>query len=532
MKRAIIYTRVSTDEQADKGYSLNYQEAQLRKYCDINKIEIAVHFIEDYSAKNFERPEYKKLMQYARNNKGKIDFLLFTKWDRFSRNIADSYEMIKLLDKMKIEPQAIEQPLDYKIPQNISMLALYLSIPEVDNKIRAQNVKNGMRRANKEGRYLGPAPRGFKNARDVFDKPIIVQNEEARFIKEAFELVGSGIYTQSDVISLLKQKGFQCSKTQFSLLLQNRLYAGKVFLRSSGSEADEWVNGIHEPIISEEQFNKTQDILVDRRDKTKRLKAKCIDEHLPLRGFIVCTGCGNKYTGSQSHGNGGGYRYYHCNNCKQRVRADVLNDDMVQLLGRIQIEPELKELYSEIIRDLLKGDDVERKSEIKRLDAEVSKQKERINSLTDKLADGLIDSMTYSEAKKRYGDIVNQMEQERINLSMVKTEFDQYLQWGLCLLENVQYYYVNNNASVKQKIIGSIFTEKFEIQENKLRTVKLNELVGLVASAGVGFRENKTEQLIEKNELFRLVPGTGIEPVQPQWPQDFKSFGFLWESII
>ena len=59
MKVADLYIRVSTDEQADKGYSQRSQEELLRKYCDINNIAIRRVMFEDHSAKTFARPEWK-----------------------------------------------------------------------------------------------------------------------------------------------------------------------------------------------------------------------------------------------------------------------------------------------------------------------------------------------------------------------------------------------------------------------------------------------------------------------------------------
>ncbi|MBA3673374.1 MAG: recombinase family protein, partial [Chitinophagaceae bacterium] len=56
MKKAIIYIRVSTDEQADKGYSMRHQEEFLRKYCEMNSIQMLEVVKEDYSAKTFLRP--------------------------------------------------------------------------------------------------------------------------------------------------------------------------------------------------------------------------------------------------------------------------------------------------------------------------------------------------------------------------------------------------------------------------------------------------------------------------------------------
>ena len=163
MKTADLYVRVSTDEQADKGYSQCGQEEMLRKYCEINRISIRKVIYEDHSAKTFERPAWTKLLADLRKTRGKADLVLFTKWDRFSRNAGDAYQMISILRKLGIEPQAIEQPLDLSIPENKVMLAFYLAAPEVENDRRALNTIYGMRRALKEGRYMGLAPIGYIN---------------------------------------------------------------------------------------------------------------------------------------------------------------------------------------------------------------------------------------------------------------------------------------------------------------------------------------------------------------------------------
>jgi len=166
MKIADLYIRVSTDEQADKGYSQRSQEEFLRKYCDINGISIRKVIFEDHSAKSFSRPEWKKYLLELRKHKCQADFVLFLKWDRFSRNAGDAYQMINTLRKLGVEPQAIEQPLDLSVPENKMMLAFYLAAPEVENDRRALNVIHEMRRARKEGRYMGLAPIGYTNKTD------------------------------------------------------------------------------------------------------------------------------------------------------------------------------------------------------------------------------------------------------------------------------------------------------------------------------------------------------------------------------
>lgn len=101
MKSAYLYVRVSTDEQKRKGYSLQEQEDRLIKYCEYNDIEIKGIFREDFSAKNFKRPEWIKLLAIVKKSSIKeSNNILFVKWDRFSRNVALSYEMIGICESI------------------------------------------------------------------------------------------------------------------------------------------------------------------------------------------------------------------------------------------------------------------------------------------------------------------------------------------------------------------------------------------------------------------------------------------------
>lgn len=69
IKSAYLYVRVSTDEQKKKGYSLIEQEDRLLQYCIINNINVKGIFREDYSAKDFNRPEWNKLIKTIKKNK-------------------------------------------------------------------------------------------------------------------------------------------------------------------------------------------------------------------------------------------------------------------------------------------------------------------------------------------------------------------------------------------------------------------------------------------------------------------------------
>ena len=80
MKSAILYIRVSTDEQAEKGYSQRNQEDVLVKYCSQNNIQISQKIFEDHSAKTFQRPAWKAMMAgINRKSISQPNLILFTK---------------------------------------------------------------------------------------------------------------------------------------------------------------------------------------------------------------------------------------------------------------------------------------------------------------------------------------------------------------------------------------------------------------------------------------------------------------------
>ncbi len=100
----IIYCRVSSDEQT-LGASLDVQEERLRKHCNQMGYNIIdnIPYREDESAKTFEkRPVIQEIMAYIRRNKGKVNKLLFLRWDRYSRDIISASENLKELIKLEL----------------------------------------------------------------------------------------------------------------------------------------------------------------------------------------------------------------------------------------------------------------------------------------------------------------------------------------------------------------------------------------------------------------------------------------------
>ncbi len=260
-KRAIIYTRVSTDEQ-NNGYSPADQKDKLYRYCENNEVEVVGFYHDDESGKSFERPEWKQIVHFLKKNRGAVDFIYVLKWDRFSRNVADAYIEIKELKRLGVEAQSIEQPLDFTIPESKIMLAIYLAAPEVDNDRRALNILGGIRRGKKEGRWLGACLKGYKNTRDENNKPIIVPDEgkNEQLIKKAFAEFSTGLYNIEELRRKLNKEGLKSMRNSFWRLLRNKGYIGKIFVPAYKDEPATWVDGVHQPLIDEQTFYAVQDI--------------------------------------------------------------------------------------------------------------------------------------------------------------------------------------------------------------------------------------------------------------------------------
>ncbi len=165
--------------------------------------------------------------------------------------------MINILRKLGVEPQGIEQPLDLTIPENKMMLAFYLAAPEVENDRRALNTFHGMRRARKEGRYMGYAPAGYVNkVKEDGTKYIAFDQPEASILKWAFEELSKGIFNTEQVLCMAKEKGLKASKNNFWRAIRNPLYCGKIMIPKYKDEDLTYVTGQHEPLISQTLFYK------------------------------------------------------------------------------------------------------------------------------------------------------------------------------------------------------------------------------------------------------------------------------------
>lgn len=509
---ADLYIRVSTDEQADKGYSQRNQEEMLRKYCESHSIMIRNVIYEDHSAKSFNRPQWKSLIQGLKKKKSNVNLILFTKWDRFSRNAGDAYQMINVLRGFGVEPQAIEQPLDLSIPENKMMLAFYLAAPEVENDRRALNVFYGMRRARKEGRYMGLAPVAYINKTEENGRKYIAPLEpDASILRWAFEEIAKGIFNTEQIWKRAKEKGLKCSKNAFWQVIRNPLYCGKIFIPQFKDEESRFVKGQHKAIISEELYYEVQDIL-DGRGRNYRPKVKTLDE-FPMRGFLICPECEKLLTGSKSKGRTKYYSYYHCvGACKHRTNAEIVNEAILKDLA--SFVPEIGDMafYQELIIKEYLNKTNEVQFEKKEILLQIKDYEDRLSHTRDLLATRQIDADDYRDMKSQYSAKISMLESQLTRMNNDADNVQILIKRGVKRVFEIKEALKDGCLSEIRKDVGSIYPEKIVFEESKVRTARRNDFIQYINLINKKLRQNKNGTKVDFSTLSRQVGMTGFEP--------------------
>lgn len=397
---AILYTRVSTEEQATRGGSLKTQQDTLRQYCQLRSIRIERVYVEDHSAKTFNRPEWKRLVNELESSNERPQLVLFTRWDRFSRNTGDAYYTIRKLQKLGVEPQAIEQPLDLSIPENKMMFAFYLAIPEVENDRRSLNTQMGMLRAKERGKWLGRAPIGYINhCYPDGSKLIIPKEPEASIIRNAFHQIANLRCNITDAYLAATKEGISCCRSNFWRILQNPVYTGSVKITDTRNSSSYIIPALHKGIVSTPVFNKVQELFFIRRDP-KENNRNDRDSSFPFRGFMSCPLCGKTLTGSASTGRTKRYHYYHCvASCSYRIRCEKLYDRFIKKLAVSKPMTKYLEIYKDLISHNYSNEN--RKLSLKKLRElrAIELFTDRISKAKNLLLDGHIEFGHFTEIK-------------------------------------------------------------------------------------------------------------------------------------
>ncbi len=505
----IIYCRVSTDEQR-QGTSVDVQEERLKAYCtykgyNIINIPEFQDCKEDESAKTFDRrPVMQAILKYIRKNRGKVQKLLFLRWNRFSRDLFSATDAVRELLDMGVEPNAIEEELNFESSSWPVLLGAYIGIAQSDNIARSKATKDGIRGTLKSGKCSNKAPRGYKNIRESKHRCYVIINEEAaKPIRTAFIELSKGVISANYA---RKRYCPHIPESTFLDMLRNPFYMGKIRVPAYKDEPEELVEGQHEALISEEVFYKVQDIL-DGKKRSKPKLERAINPDLFLRRFIVCPKCGHAFTGSRSKGNGGYYTYYNC--CEDakhlRVRAEDANEAFARYVGCLKPNEAILRLYEAVLLDVQGGAKREIRSEIEALQKQLKDKRKQIEDAEDLMITDKAHTDRYTRILERYEREAQELE-TRIELLETgnRENIEPKLDYAISLINNMDKYIRDAPTEVKLKLIGSIFDGKIEFDGKSYRTNSYNKVLDLIYAQTNELRgeENRKEDSRSENPQF------------------------------
>lgn len=317
-KRVFIYIRVSTREQAEEGYSLGEQEERLKKYCDAMEWELVEIFRDGgFSGSNLERPAMTSMIKKI--EKHQTDIVLVDKLDRLSRSQFDTLFLIqKVFNANNVAFVSRAEAFDTSTSFGRAMVGILAVFAELEReKIRERSI-DGIEGRAKEGKFKGggQVPIGYNY---IIGSGILTINEyEAMQVREVFDLFIKRTPVKT-IARTLNEKGYRTKYGDWKdmtirRMIVNRNYIGKIKYK------DKWYDGLQDAIISDDVFEKAQQIQEERNRTNDKYKVGKKYKS-PLGGLIWCSHCGARYQWRHNGKNKDGtFRSYYI--CYSRAKGD------------------------------------------------------------------------------------------------------------------------------------------------------------------------------------------------------------------
>ena len=278
IKRAALYIRVSTDQQAKHGDSLEEQLYTLTEYVSTNtKIKTYDTYIDDgISGQKLQRDEFQRLLNDIK--KGRIDIILFTKLDRWFRNLRHYLNIQELLDKHDVTWQAVSQPFfNTDTAYGRSFVNQSMTFAELEAQMTSERIRAVFDNKVRKGEVVsGKVPLGYS----IKNKKLVL-NEDADVVKLIFDYFISSSSIRATVKYMDNELGISRDYQSVKQMLKNKKYIGE--FRNNKNYCP--------PLLSRDKFNKIQDLL------SKNIRQNKKRDYL-FTGLLVCGDCGRKLSAS------------------------------------------------------------------------------------------------------------------------------------------------------------------------------------------------------------------------------------------
>lgn len=300
--RAGLYERVSTEEQAVRGFSIEAQIDSLTEYCEKNHMKIVDHYTDEGLSGTkppMKRPALQRLLDDV--EAGRVDIILFTKLDRWFRSVKEYFKVQEILDKHKVEWKAIHENYDTTTANGQMAITMFLAIAQNERDRTAERVRFVLenKRKNKEACFGGQAiPLGYTKEKDENGVYRLVKDPETQqAVQEFWDILIASHNLNKAIRHMVNNYGIHKDWKSWSRMTQSDFYCG----------IHRGVQDYCDPYVSPEAFLKFHE--------TRPIKGTPTGNFYYFRGLMRCPECGHKLCGgSERRKRRKDYKNYRCNN--------------------------------------------------------------------------------------------------------------------------------------------------------------------------------------------------------------------------
>lgn len=493
-KRAVIYLRVSSEEQVD-NYSLSTQEDVCRKEAERRGIEIVEIFREEgRSAKSVKgRPELIAMLEFCRRNKRTVDAVIAYRLDRIARQTADYLAIRKKLADCNITVISATEPTG-NTPAEKFIETMLAGFAQMDNDVRGERSRNGLMARFKTGLYVSALPLGYI-ARDGF-----AHKDPKSFdkLQRVWKLMVTGTISLRRAAQILNDQGVReirrggkehlLRPQTMSRIFRNKFYAGKIVSRKYGQE----VMGQHVPMVTEALFAEVQRIIDGRNRNAPRAEPSVLprwsrnNPEFPLRSFVKCGQCDNSFTGAWSRGKRAMYAYYFCRNrCTGKsIPVKLVHEAALAKLAQTTASQQTLELFTAMLRSeyykRLSGLQKRRDS----ADVELKRLYATRQALIQKNLTGVYSDDVFMEQNRLIEDQIQQTLAAKDDATFQKYKLEPIIEFVLTKLSDLPTTYASATLEQKRLLLCSIFPAGLRWMQKSLSNTKISPFYRLILSGG------------------------------------------------
>ncbi len=508
--KAVIYTRVSTKEQAENNASLETQLKYCKQLADKKGLEVIEYFGGTYeSAKSDERKEFQKMLNYVKR-RSNVGYIIVYSYDRFSRTGANGAYISDQLKKQGIVTISATQEVDTSTSAGSFQQNLYYMFSQFDNELRRDKSVSGMQEKLRKGHWTGAYPFGYTNANPGKGKtPNFVITEEGKLLKQAFLWKANSNMSHVDIAKKLQKKGLNINDKRLSDLFRNPFYCGLIV---NSLIPGEIIEGLHPPLISREVFLKIHNLL---NAGAETRKYSFDDENLPLKTFLKSTVCGTPYTGFVVKKKG---LYYYKNRrkgSKENRSAKKLHQEFLQLLKTYTLKDEK---FIAPLREMLHYTFVSMNKEAIEDSERLTKEVNAIELKLDRIEERYVfEEINKSQYDKFRTKLLTEVNEKKKNLthntfdsSNLKKAIDRALKYAL----NLPLLWSSGDIETKRKLQYMVFPDGlgYDFQNKRVQTFRVNSIFAQIACLSDTLEGNKKGNFQNNIENSRLVTQRGFEP--------------------